>query len=404
MELETKLMLERVFRNVEAGGFERKGIELGYSFTKAANTGLELSVDDCFRLGHQQRLMENRIREERLVTRFEDKETGMGLFLGLDTLGNGIVFGGVRLLPFGNTDEALRDALRLGEAMTHKLSMIYEPYGGGKLVATAPESGKGEAVMFRIGEFVERLKGLLRIAIDYGFDSADALKIRERTQFIDGFDGPGSLGASGVPTAIGAFQGMGTLLEEAFGSPKISGRSFAIQGAGSVGNKLAELLLEDGGRIFVSDTNEERLKPFLGIKNVTIVDPADLLFLDADVLCPSGPACVFNPATIPKLKSRAIAGVANCVLEDETRDDGMLKKRGILFAPDFVVNAGGVTQGVEEVFKGAKDLGSTIDRLPIIPQNLRAVFKKAREEQKGTMAAAKEMAVARRAGMMRAKI
>jgi len=400
MELKDRLMLERIFRNVSEGGFERKEIEIGYGFVKATNSSVELSVNDCFLLGRQHSLLEERIQKERLVTRFKDTETGMNLYLGLDTLGNGIVFGGVRLLPFGNEDEALRDALRLGEAMTHKLSMIYEPFGGGKLVATAPESGKSEAVLLRIGDFVERLKGLIRIAIDFGFEPEDALKIKERTQFIAGFDGSGSLGASGVPTAIGAFMGMDAILSEAFGSPEISGRSFAIQGVGSVGRKLAELLLERGGKVFVSDTNQERLKPFLGIKDATIVDPADLLFLHADVLCPSGPACVINPATIPKLRSRVIAGVANCVLQDEVRDDMMLKDGGILFAPDFVVNAGGVTQGVEEIFKGAKDLKSTMDRLPLIPQNLRAVFKKAKEENKGTMAAAKEIARVRRAAMV----
>ena len=371
MDEQKKALVETAFKNVVDKGFDQKFLQV------------------------------SRVAGETGVTIFEDEVTGATFFLNLDTIGNGIAFGGVRLLEFGNDKGAamgtgMRDSMGLGEAMTFKLAMIFEPFGGGKLVVTAPPSGKSETVLLRIGDFVEALGGLLRIAIDFGFEPEDALKIRERTRFIDGFEGPGSLGASGITTALGVMEGMPAILDEAFGSQRISGRSFAIQGVGSVGRKLAELLLESGAELFISDTLESRLKPFSGITGVTMVEPADLLFVGADVLCPSGPACVINPQTIPKLKSRVIAGVANCVLEDEVRDDKLLKERGILFAPDFVVNAGGVTQGIEEVFKGAKDLQSSIDRLPIIPKNLKAVFERAKRGRMGTMAAAKEIAEQRR--------
>jgi len=373
MDEQGKILVENAFKNVSDRGFVKR----------AGRTALP------------------RVRGEQGVTIFDDAISGATFFLGLDTIGNGIVFGGVRLLEFGDDKQAamsvgLRDAMRLGEAMTFKLAMIFEPFGGGKLVVTAPPSGKSETILLRIGDFVEGLGGLLRIAIDFGFEPEDALKIREKTQFIDGFEGPGSLGASGITTALGVMEGMPAILDEVFGSPKIAGRIFAIQGVGSVGKKLAELLLDSGARIFISDTIESRLKVFRGIRGVTVTDTEDLLFMGADVLCPSGPACIVNPQTIPKLKSRVIAGVANCVLEDEVRDDRMLKDKRILFAPDFVVNAGGVTQGIEEVFKGANDLQSSIDRLPIIPKNLKAVFELAKRKRMGTMAAAKEIAEQRR--------
>jgi len=320
-------------------------------------------------------------------------------FLGMDSIGKGVTFGGVRLLCAGNIAEARRDAKRLSEAMTHKLSMIGEPYGGSKMVVLAPETGKSETFLHKIGQVIEALNGMLIAAIDFGFEPQDALKIRERTRFILGFDGPESLGASGVTTALGAFEGMGRILTEAYGSPQIAGRSFAIQGVGSVGGKLAELILESKGTIFITDTDEKKLGRFRGIGNVTVTEPGDILLMGADVLCPSGPACVINPTTIEILKSRVIAGVANCVLEDELRDDRILRQRGILFAPDFVLNAGGVMQGIEE-FKG-NGLKDAIDKLPIIPKNLDHVFRKAKRDGSGTMMAAKSIAMAKRTTMER---
>lgn len=326
--------------------------------------------------------------------RFEDKETGSVFFLGVDSIGIGITFGGVRLLEAGKEGEAERDARRLSEAMTHKLSMINEPFGGSKLVVVSPKEGKSDALLHRIGDYVELMDGLFITAIDFGFEPEDALRIRERTDCILGFNGPGSVGASGVPTAMGAFLGIPVLLKEAFGSAVIKGRSFAIQGLGSVGKKLAELLLEKDGKLFVSDTDADKLNPFEHAKGVTVVEPDDLLSVRTDVLCPCGPACVLNSTTIPRLKAKAIAGVANCVLENEVMDDVRLMKKKILFAPDFVLNAGGVIQGTEEYrHHGLQD---AINKLPEIPKNLNAVFNRAKHGRIGTMAAAKRIARERR--------
>jgi glutamate dehydrogenase/leucine dehydrogenase len=355
------------------------------------------AAENCFRLGKLFAKVggpERHIVPEEKVLQFTDAKTGAEFFFGLDSVGNGITFGGVRLLQHGKTLEGMRDAMRLSEAMTHKLAMIDEAFGGSKMVVLAPEEGKRDALLHAIGEYVEAMKGSFITAIDFGFEPEDAVKIREKTSFILGFDGPGSIGASGVTTAMGAFEGMGTLLEEAFGSAKIKGRSFAIQGLGSVGRKLAELLLEAGGSVFISDSDPEKLKPFRALGRVQVIEPDELLSVSADVLCPSGPGCVLNSETIPQLRAKAVAGVANCVLDDEMRDDRMLRDVGIVFAPDFVLNAGGVMQGIEEYMGGG--LMDTMDKLPVIPKNLRSVFKKAKDERKGTMEAAKDIARQRR--------
>jgi leucine dehydrogenase len=192
---------------------------------------------------------------------------------------------------------------------------------------------------------------------------------------------------------------MPTILKEISTSPTISGKTFAIQGLGSVGAKLAELILDSGGFVFASDIDESRLKKFHGVSGFRAVHPFDILSLRVNVLCPCGPACVINPDTIPDIKADAIAGVANCVLEDEAFDDRLLMRKGILLVPDFVLNAGGVMQGISE--HRGRGLQDAIDKLPIIQKNLRKVFRKAKEERIGTMAAAKSIAIARREAMGR---
>jgi leucine dehydrogenase len=328
------------------------------------------------------------------IQEFEDKETGIRAILGIHSEGNGTTFGGIRLLPHGHDEEAMRDAHRLSEAMTHKLAMIGEPFGGSKMVLLDSPSAKRGEVLHKIGEIVESLEGTFITAIDFGFQPEDALKIREMTRFILGFKGPGSVGASGITTALGAFEGMPVILQEGLGCPIIKGKKFMIQGLGSVGRKLAELLLDEGAILKVSDTDDQKLTAFRGIKNVSVIDPDDALTVNTEVLCPSGPACVINPETIARLRCKIITGVGNCVLEDEDRDDRLLRKTRVLFAPDFVLNAGGVIQGIEE-HKG-NGLQDAIDRLPVIPKNLRAVFSKANNMGVGTMKAAKRIAGDRR--------
>tara|TARA_Y100000310_G_scaffold345616_1_gene467350 strand:- start:5717 stop:6748 length:1032 start_codon:yes stop_codon:yes gene_type:complete len=318
---------------------------------------------------------------------FKIKNKGKAkMFLAFHTLGNGICFGGIRLLECDANEQAFRDALRLSEAMTHKLSLIGEPFGGCKGVVLIPKEGKSREFLEDIGDLVEEEGGRFVSAIDFGFEPDDAKIIREKTKWILAVK-DSEFGQSGVTTALGVIEGIKTCLKEKFGKEDINKRSFAVQGLGSVGFTLAKKLVELGGNVFVSDINPERAGEFKDIAKV--VSPEEILFLDVDVLCPCGPACVINEKTIPKINCEVIAGGANCLLEDEVRDDLLLKERGILIAPDFAINSGGVIQGIEELRGGS--LEGAISKLGIIKENLERIFGISNETGRGTFDVSREI-------------
>lgn len=317
------------------------------------------------------------------------KQSGSArMILAYHTLGNGVCFGGVRLLPKDDWEKGLKDALRLSEAMTYKLALIDAPYGGCKAVVFVPESGKTKEFLRDVGRLIEEERGKFISAIDFGFEPDDAKIIKETTSYILAIK-DSEFGQSGVTTAYGVLAGIKATLKQVFGSEIISGRSFAVQGLGSVGQVLARELIKAGGKVFVSDLDANRCKEFTSI--ATIVSPDKILFLDVDVLAPCGPAYVINENSIPKLKCKIIAGAANCQLEDETKDDHRLFERGILIAPDYAINAGGVLQGIEELNGGL--LENALVRLPIIAKNLEEIYIRAKESKCGTYETAKKMAL-----------
>lgn len=306
------------------------------------------------------------------------------------TYGNGTCFGGVRLLPADAGEKALKDALRLSEAMTYKLALIDAPYGGCKAVVFEPVEGKSQEFLHDIGGLIEEEQGRFISAIDFGFEPDDAKTIRQSTKYIFAVK-DSEFGQSGVTTAYGVLEGIKASLQEVYDSDRIQGRRFAIQGLGSVGCILAEELIKLGGKVYVSDLDNEKLKEFSGV--ATVVDPNDLAYLDVDVFSPCGPAYIINKGSIPKMRCRIIAGGANCQLEDEVADDQLLFERGILIAPDYVINAGGVMQGTEELTGG--NLENAIHRLPLISKNLKNVYTISKQQGIGTYAVAKQMALSK---------
>lgn len=312
------------------------------------------------------------------------------MILAYHTFGNGVCFGGVRLLPSNAEWGAVKDAFRLSEAMTYKLALINTPYGGCKAVVLIPPGGKTKKFLHDIGKLIDAEKGRFISAIDFGFEPDDAKVIREKTRWILAIiDSP--FGQSGVTTAYGVIEGIKTSLKHVFGSEKIKGRSFAVQGLGSVGYTLAKELIKQGGIVYISDLDKKKLNEFKG--KAKIVAPGKILFSKVDVLAPCGPAYMINKSTITKLKCKIIAGGANCILEDEVKDDDLLFKKKILVAPDYVINAGGVIQGIEEYEGGS--LKNAIKKLPIISENLIEVYTKSAKKKKGTYQVAKQIALKR---------
>lgn len=308
------------------------------------------------------------------------------------TYGNGICFGGVRLLPANAGEKAVKDALRLSEAMTYKLALIGSPHGGCKAVVFEPIEGKSDDFLRDIGTLIQeenqKQKGRFVSAIDFGFEPDDAKIIRETTDYIFAIK-DSEFGQSGVTTAYGVLEGIKASLQEKYGTDTIKGRSFAVQGLGSVGNILADELIKMGGMVYVSDIDQLTLQKFKD--KASIVSPDVIAYLDVDVFAPCGPAYVVNSESIPKLRCKIIAGGANCVLEDEVKDDQSLFERGILIAPDYVINAGGVMQGIAEL--NGETLQDAMQRLSIIADNLRRIYSISKEQGKGTYAVAKELAL-----------
>ena len=312
------------------------------------------------------------------------------MVLAYHSLGQGICFGGIRLSPPHSEEKAIKDALRLSEAMTYKLAMINEHYGGCKAAVLMPKTGMTKKFLHNIGELIQEENGKFISAIDFGFEPDDAKIIREKTKYILAIK-DSKFGQSGVTTAYGVLAGIKCSLQKIYGSETIKGRTFAIQGLGSVGQILTQELTKAGGNVYISDLDKKRLDRFKG--QATIVSPDKLLFLNVDVLCPCGPAYVINKNTIPKLNCKIIAGGANCQLEDEVHDDHQLYKKKILVAPDYVINAGGVIQGIEELKNGS--LKKARARLPIIVKNLKQIYKISKINRKGTYVVAQKMAIER---------
>lgn len=311
------------------------------------------------------------------------------MILAYHTEGNGVCFGGVRLLSHdAKTEEGLKDALRLSEAMTYKLALINEPYGGSKAVVFAPKEGKSEQFLNDVGKLIEEEGGKFITAIDFGFEADDAKAIGKTTRYILAIK-DSEFGQSGVTTAHGVVRGIEASLKEFYDSSNIEGKSFAVQGLGSVGSELAHQLIERGGKVYVSDTDRAKAIEFQKL-GAQFVSPDEILYLDVDVVSPCGPAYVINKETIPKLRCRIIAGGANCQLEDEVKDDDALLRRGIRIAPDYVINAGGVMQGIEELRGGT--LANARKRLPLIVQNLGEIYGISRRFNRGTYSIAKEIA------------
>lgn len=297
-------------------------------------------------------------------------------------------FGGIRLATHDAIDQALADALRLSEAMTYKLALIGAPYGGCKAVVFEPQNGKTKEFLHDIGSLIQGERGRFLSAIDFGFEPGDALDIAKTTAFIYALK-DSEFGQSGTTTALGVMEGIKSSLGHLYNSPEIRGRSFAIQGLGSVGSVLAEELIRSGGKVYVSDTDPNATKKFVG--KALIIPPNDILYMDVDVLSPCGPAYVLNSRTIPDLRCQIIAGGANCQLQDEVKDDQRLYEGGILFAPDFAINVGGVMQGVQEVNNGT--LQAAKDVLPTIGKRLGHIYRISNHQHRGTYAIAKEEAM-----------
>ena len=274
-------------------------------------------------------------------------DTGVGLraFIAIHDTTLGPALGGVRVWPHPTEDAAVMDVLRLSRAMTYKSAAAGLNFGGGKgLIMADSRKDKSEAMMRAFGRFVESLGGRYITTEDVGITLHDLEQIAQETSHVTGL--PISMGGSGdtsAMTGFGVYQAMRACAKEAWGSDSLAGRVVAIQGFGHTATALVDNLLkgEEGVKFIVTDINEESLARARQYPGVQVVGPDDIFSADCDIFAPCALGGVLNAKTIPRLRCRIVCGSANNQLL-ELEDADAIQKRGILYAPDYIVNAGGV--------------------------------------------------------------
>jgi valine dehydrogenase (NAD+) len=284
-----------------------------------------------------------------------DRQTGLRAIIGIYSTALGPALGGTRFYPYGSEDAALADVLRLSKGMAYKNAVAGLDLGGGKAVIIGdPTTDKTPELLRAYGRFVESLGGRYVTACDVGTYVADMDVVSETTRFATGrSEANGGAGDSSVLTAFGVFQGQRAAAQHLWGEPTLKGRTVGIAGVGKVGRILAGHLLEDGAKVVVTDVNEQALAA-LQEKHPEIEvvpDTATLVASDIDVYAPCALGGALDDATVETLRATVVCGGANnqLVTEGPGGTADRLRERGITYAPDFLVNAGGVIQVSDEL-------------------------------------------------------
>jgi leucine dehydrogenase len=329
---------------------------------------------------------------EEVVVRF-DRPTGSWMFVCIHSTARGPAGGGTRMKTYGKPSDALADAMRLAGAMTLKMAAVDMPFGGGKSVLAVPELLDGDTrrdLLLRYADLVASLRGTFHTGPDVNTTVADMDVIGERCPYV--FCRSEEHGGSGNPgphTARGVFHGIRASVRHVFGNDSLEGRVVLVQGLGSVGGPLAEELAAAGARVLVSDLVPGRAER-LGAE---VVPAEEVIGTECDVYAPCALGGTLNSETIPRLRCRIVAGSANNQLA-EPEDAERLREAGILYAPDFVINAGGVLNSL-----GTEQLGWTRERieerLARIGATLAEIYARADAEGLTTEAAAEQLARAR---------
>ena len=304
-----------------------------------------------------------------------DADTGAWIFIAVHDRSLGMAMGGCRMRVYAEPVAGLRDAQRLAAGMTLKWAGIEFPLGGGKAVLAIPgplEAGAREGLLLRFGDLVEGLGGLYGTGVDLGTTPGDMEIVGRRTSRVAGR--PAEAGGAGDPgpwTALGVFEGMKAAAAHALGSGDLAGRAVVVQGAGGVGRPLIDLLTTAGARVSLSDVDEARARAVAGETGARVVATADVYDTECDIFAPCAVGGVLDVSTVPRLRCRVVAGSANNQLETD-EDAARLAARGILYVPDFIINAGGaVAHGIlefldwpaEEVEPRVRRIGHTVAEL-----------------------------------------
>lgn len=308
-----------------------------------------------------------------------DKQTGSWIFLAIHDTTLGPALGGVRMKTYPSPVDGLQDAMRLAAGMTHKWAALGLERGGGKSVLAVPQPLGGDKrrhLLHRYGRLIAALGGTYACGPDLGTTPEDIRTIGDMTEHAHGWDRTRDQPLDPGPyTALGVFVGMRSALREAFGDDTFRGRSILIQGLGDVGVPLARRLVEAGATLALTDIDGDKVTGLAAQLGATVVSPEATYAYRCDVYAPCAVGATLNATTIPQLACRVVAGSANNQLA-EVEDGARLHARGILYAPDYVINAGGAA-ALPPLTAGA-DKAAVVERVEGIERTLDEIFAEAR--------------------------
>ncbi|HEX3210701.1 MAG TPA: Glu/Leu/Phe/Val dehydrogenase dimerization domain-containing protein [Geminicoccaceae bacterium] len=345
--------------------------------------------------------------EHEQVIFFFDPPSGLKAIVALHDTTLGPALGGCRMWPYPSEAEALTDVLRLAKGMTYKAAMAGLPFGGGKAVIIGdPRKDKSKALFRALGRAIESLGGRYYTGEDVGTTPADMDWAGAETAYVLGRSSGGSGDPSPV-TARGVWLGIRAAVEHCLGHRDLDGIRVAVQGLGHVGYNVARLLAEDGARLIVADLDPTRAERAADEFGARPVDSDAIFQIEAEVLAPCALGGVINDDTVPRLTCRMVAGAANNQLL-EPRHGAALRERGILYAPDYVINAGGLINIAEELRPTGYDRGRVLARVQTIGETLIEVFERAEQANEPTSEIADRLAEerlrkARQSGSKRAQ-
>lgn len=330
--------------------------------------------------------------EHEQVVFCHDPHSNLKAIIAIHNTTLGPALGGTRMWNYNSDDDAVLDALRLSRGMTYKAAISGLNLGGGKAVIIGDPALKGEALWRRYGKFVNSLNGKYITAEDVNTSAQDMEYIYQETKHVTGI--PEYMGGSGDPspfTAYGVFVGMKACAHKRWGNDNLSGKKVMVQGVGHVGQYLVGHLIEAGAKVYITDINKDRIKETTDKYNVEFVEPAEMLNIDIDIYAPCALGATVNSDTIPQLKCSIIAGAANNQLQEEKSHGRQLIDRGIIYAPDFLINAGGLVNVAAEA-SGSYNREKVTKDVEKIYNRILDIFTLSEKEDITTQAAAMKIA------------
>ncbi len=322
-----------------------------------------------------------------------DKESGCTFIIALNTMYGEKGNGGTRMLHYASVEEGLKDATKLVNVMIKKCVIIGKKfnggYSGGKgVIVGNPVSQKTPAMLKRFGKFVQTLNGRFQTGTDMNINLKDIECMAEESEFIDGLEV--GLGDTAIPTAWGILLAMKELCKWKYGSESLKGKVIAVQGIGSVGKDLVRRLVEEGAEVIATDVNAEILQSVKKKFGIKTVKPEEIYSVKCDIFSPNACGGILTEENIAKLNCDLVIGAANNPLADDLESVILMKKKRIVYAPDYVINIGGVFLSMCEVQK--KDFDYVIEKLEmIIPTRLQQIIKEAEKNEETLFEAAERI-------------